>query len=241
MATNKIISAVIAGAGESVRFQRQPKQFVLLDGKPLLYYSLKKLALLEGLSEIIVVTSDIEATKILLQEFNFLSKLKIKVVAGGKLRQHSVFNGFSNVSKSSELVLIHDVARPLFDLSDVKKCIEKAAIFESCVLGIPVIDTIKETKFHNDELIVSKTIDRKDLYIIQTPQVFTYDLLSGAYKMYKDSEDVFTDEAQMIEKSGKEVYLVIGTRRNIKITYTEDLEIASKMLKEDCNYSGISL
>lgn len=245
MIDNKKISIIIAAAGPSVRLKMKDarsKQFVLLKGKPLLFYSLEKFSQLENIYEIIVVTSDVENTRKLLdQGVEKWDTRKIKVVLGGKLRQDSVYNGFKQLSSSCDLVLIHDVARPLFDINDVRLCIEKAIQTGAAVLAVPVIDTIKKSKSDKDGLLVEHTINRENIYSVQTPQVISYDLLFNAYKKYETkgtlgaSPDLFTDESTMIELCGNPVSLIMGSRENIKITYPEDLEIATAILESQCS------
>ena len=237
------LSVIIAGAGNSQRLgglQLKSKQFLLLEGKPLIYYSIEKFLQLENLFEIVVVTNYIDSTNELLSENENLQNIKnvkIKTVLGGKLRQDSVYNGFCALDNSTDLVLIHDVGRPLFDLLDVEKCIEKAIETHAAILAVPVIDTIKKAISDKDELLVENTLNREGLYLIQTPQIFSYALLASSYKTYKNNslegKFVITDEASMVELSGKPVNLVIGDKKNIKITYPEDLEIALAILKEE--------
>lgn len=241
MIGNKKISVIIAAAGPSVRLKMKDtksKQFVLLKGKPLLFYSLEKFSQLENIYEIVVVTNDIESTKRLLDLRPLTFELrKIKIVEGGKLRQDSVYNGFNELDSTCDLVLIHDVARPLFDINDVRLCIEKAIKTGAAVLAVPVIDTVKKSKSDKDGLLVEHTINREGIYSVQTPQVISYDLLFNAYKKYKTKgtlgtpPDLFTDESTMIELCGNPVSLIIGSRKNIKITYPEDLEIATAILE----------
>ena len=237
MIDNKKISIIIAAAGPSVRLKMKDaksKQFVLLNGKPLLFYSLEKFSQLKNIHEVIVVTNDVEGTKRLLDLRPFLRK--IKIVEGGKLRQESVYNGFNELDSTCDLVLIHDVARPLFDINDVRLCIEKAIQTGAAVLAVPVIDTVKKSKSDKDGLLVEHTINREGIYSVQTPQVISYDLLFNAYKKYKTKDtlgtppDLFTDESTMIELCGNPVSLIIGSRKNIKITYPEDIEIAEAIL-----------
>lgn len=235
MENNKTVSVIIAGAGNSTRFGQiffKSKQFLLLNNKPLLFYSLEKFSLIESIEEVIIVTNDIDETNNLLKTKNF--SFVLKVVPGGILRQDSVFNGFCNVNSQSSLVLIHDAARPLFNVSDVKKCIEKALLTGACVLASPVVDTLKKTKTNGDSLVVDCTLSRDMLYSIQTPQVISYSLLDLAYKTYRTKSEwqSLTDETTMIEFLGKPVSLVVGSSRNIKITYPEDLEIARGILRE---------
>ena len=233
----KRISVIIAAAGNASRLNNEnliSKQFLLLDGKPLLIHSLEKFASLQNTFEIIIVTNDIDTTNKLLEDFDFLNKMKIKIIEGSSLRQDSVYNGFCKVDSSAGLVVIHDVARPLFKIEDLEKCIEEASISGAAVLATPVVDTVKSARSDKDRLIVKNTLDRNELFLIQTPQVFSYSLLSSTYKIFRAgaSKQVVTDEANMIEISGESVNLVLGDRKNIKITYPEDLEIASIFLKE---------
>ena len=233
--TNKKISVIIAAAGSSSRLgkcgKNISKQFILLDDKPLLIYSLEKFSLLPDVIEIIVVTNDISATGELLKKYDFSSRIKVQLIQGGDLRQDSVYNGFCKAEPMVDLVLIHDVARPLFDIRDVKKCIEEALLSGAAILAVPVIDTLKKGRQVDGKFESGGTLEREGLYLIQTPQVFSHNLLEEAYKVYRDSS-IFTDEAGMVELFGKSVNLVMGSRKNIKITYPEDLEIASAILKE---------
>ena len=237
---NKLISAIIVAAGNASRLQcgnLKSKGFLLLNGKPLLMYSLEKLALLKSLTEIVIVTNDIANTNELLckNDLGLLKKINMKVVMGGMSRKDSVYHGFCNINSSTDLVLIHDVARPLFDLSTVEKCIREADLSGAAVMAAPVIDTIKKAKSDKDKLLVETTLNRNELYLVQTPQVFRYNLLFEAYKMFNKTANLnsnITDEATMLEHLGKAVSLVLSSGNNMKITYPEDLEIVSAVLKK---------
>lgn len=239
MEKNKFVSVIIAAAGSSTRFSKSKtkfKQFISICGKPLLLYSIEKFCLIKDVKEIITVTNDINATNKILRLRKFSKK--IKLVLGGKLRQDSVYKGFCSVDPKANLVLIHDVSRPLFTVKDTKRCIEAASKTGVAILAVPAIDTLKRGKFHKDKLVVKSTINRNEVYLTQTPQVISSRLLAKAYRIYKSPKNVnkvfskFTDEASMIELLQKSVNLVIGSRTNIKITYPEDLKIASGILKE---------
>ena len=243
MESNKKISIIIAAGGSAERFGQRnliSKQFLLLKNKPLLLYSLEKFLSLKNVVEIVIVTNNVNSTSKLLEEASYPDNVKIKVVEGGKLRQDSVYNGFCNLDTSSNLVVIHDVARPLFEPEDLKKCIDTAFTSGAAVLAVPVIDTIKCAKSDKDRLIVKSTLDRSELFLIQTPQIFRYDLLSMAYEKFRAKSliPLITDEANMIEVIGESVNLVLGDRKNIKITYPEDLEIANSFLKKVTISSG---
>lgn len=229
MQSSKKISVIIAAAGSSTRFEAGiSKQFIMLCNKPLLFYSLEKFLLMENVIEIIVVTNNLIATKEMIKKMKYSVNVNIKVVSGGNLRQDSVVNGFSNIDKNSDLVVIHDVARPLFDIDDVKKCIHQAIKTGTGVLAVSLVDTLKKVRLEKNEILVDKTINRDNLYLIQTPQVFNHDLLAEIYNKFAKvkSKPVVTDEAQIAEILGYTVNLVIGKRDNIKITYPEDLDVA---------------
>jgi len=228
------LSIIIAAAGNASRLgSNKSKQFLKINGKPLLYYSLEKFLKLDNLKEIVIVTNDTEETNILINNFKNNSSVKISGILGGELRQESVQNGFKALSKNTDLVLIHDVGRPLFEINDVKKCIDSAIKSGAAILCIPVVDTIKKGLSDKDKLYIEKTVDRDSLYQIQTPQVFTYKLLKNIYEKSDLSSSVATDEATLVELMGKPVNLVIGSRKNIKITYRDDLEIIEGLLAKE--------
>lgn len=238
MVSNKKISVIITAGGSAERFEQKnliSKQFLLLSGKPLLFYSMEKFLNLKNLLEIIIVTNDADSTKRLLEKTDYADNVEIKIAEGGTLRQDSVFNGFCKVNNSVSLVVIHDVARPLFQTKNLEKCIEAASNTGAAILAVPVVDTIKFSRSDKDRLMVKNTMDRTSLFMVQTPQVFSYNLLLMAYKIFKTpeySEKIVTDEANMIEIIGEEVELIPGDRMNLKITYPEDLNIAEAILKE---------
>lgn len=236
MKDNHKLSVIIAAAGSSTRFgENILKQFILLNNKPLLLYSLENFSVIENITEIIITTNDITRTEKLLKENDLLTQKEIKIVSGGELRQDSVYNGFCKVNPVCSHVIIHDVARPLFEIEALERCIEKAYVYGAAVLGVQAVDTIKKVKSsHSNELIVEKTLQREELYLIQTPQVISYDLLSKIYKDHTGSytsKKIVTDEATMVEQLGEPVHIVIGSSKNIKITYPEDLEIAELLIE----------
>ncbi len=232
--SKKKISVIIAAGGSASRFGQKDltsKQFLLLLGKPLLRYSIEKFIKIKNVFEIIVVTNNIESTNKLINDFDF----KLKIVEGGELRQDSVYKGFCEVDTSTDLVIIHDVARPLFKIENLDKCIERAVITGVAILASPVVDTIKSSISDKDRLLVKETIDRAGMFLIQTPQVFSYNLLDKVYKKFRTpeySKRIVTDEANMAEILGEEVELIPGDRTNIKITYQKDLSLAEGILKE---------
>ena len=247
VAINKKTSVIIVAGGSASRFEQKnliSKQFLLLDDKSLLVHSLEKFVRLKGVIEIIIVTNDVDSTNKLLSEVDCTGNIKIKIIEGGKLRQDSVYNGFCVVDSSTNLIVIHDVARPLFQIKNLERCIEAASVSGSAILAVPVVDTIKASESDKDRLVVKSTVDRTGLYMVQTPQVFSYNLLSRAYKVFKTpeySQKIVTDEANMMEILGEQVELIPGDRTNIKITYPEDLKIAEGILKESENHKKVKI
>ncbi len=138
----------------------------------------------------------------------------------------SLANGLAFVSKNAELVLIHDAARPLIDERSLSSCIKEAKRCNAATLGVPVKATVKKVK----GAVVKDTLDRSELWEIQTPQVFRRDLILKAYKKYRSTEA--TDDAMLVEKLGVGVHITLGSYNNIKITTPEDLIIAEALLKE---------
>lgn len=229
---NRSVSIIIAAGGIATRLGSGiSKQFLLLNGKPFLIHILEKFSMLENVIEVIVVTNDIKATEDILSNYKIKSFNKLEIIEGGKLRQDSVYRGFCRVSPDTDFVLIHDVARPLFNINDAKNCIKEAYKTGAAILAVPVQDTLKRAKLQGNSFFVEKngTVDRENIYIIQTPQVYNYDLLREVYKSFKafNKEVIVTDEAKIFELMDKQVSLVQGSKLNFKITYPEDLEIAN--------------
>ena len=209
-------TAIILAAGKGKRMQSDvPKQYLLLEGHPVLFYSIR--AFEESfIDEIILVTGKDEVDK-----YGF-QKVK-KIVAGGKERYHSVYEGLKAI-EHADYVYIHDGARPFVTneiLERVRKEVEK---HKACVVGMPVKDTIKIAGEGN---LVKDTPDRKNVWQIQTPQTFSYALVKEAYdKLMKKEDDGITDDAMVVEKMLQHpIRLVEGSYENIKSTTPEDLRI----------------
>jgi 2-C-methyl-D-erythritol 4-phosphate cytidylyltransferase len=243
---------IITAAGYGKRMGK-PKQFLEIAGKSMLERTISVFENTEVISEIILVVNreDIERAK----KIKF-SKLK-QIVAGGKERQDSVFNGLKALPDDAKIVAIHDGARPFITIKIIEKAVEEAQKSGAAVVGVPVKDTIKEIKndksfdralrpaqgsteqsrgaqdklqMTNDGRIVFKTIDRESLWAAQTPQVFKKEIILKAYEQGKDKYQV-TDDSMLVEKMGVEVKMVMGSYQNLKITTPEDLKIAEGILR----------
>lgn len=229
--------AVVLAAGKGKRMKAdRPKQYLLLDGKPILYYSLKTLEK-SFIDQVILVAGadDVEFCKKEIVEKYRLQKVTT-VVAGGKERYHSVWNGICQV-KECDYLFIHDGARPFLTqeiLNDAYRCVKK---YDACVAAVPVKDTIKQV---DDSGRVTKTLRRDVLYQIQTPQTFRFTLIKDAYEgMMKQEEELkekgiaITDDAMVVETiTSHEVRISKGAYTNIKITTPEDIWLAESLLKK---------
>lgn len=227
------VGAIIVAAGSSVRFGGDvPKQFRLVNGRPLLSWTIGRLQASERVNQIIVVVAEehllFTAEKVV-DPFGFDKVTNI--VKGGDARQESVFNGLKALPISTDYVAIHDGARPLVALSDIERVIDVAIKERAAILAAPVADTVKRAA---DGYIIA-TLDRSRLYGAQTPQVFQYDLLMESYRAMASGEidDDLTDDAQLIEARGFRVRLVEPEGINLKVTTRDDLEIVAAILQRE--------
>lgn len=229
-------AAIILCAGSGKRMGTDTKkQFMEIDGKPVIYYSIKAFEE-SSVNDIVIVTGeeDIEYVKTeIIEKFGF-KKIKA-VVSGGKERYNSVFNGLKalaeNDSDGDMYVLIHDGARPFVDNDIISRAIKAVKDYGAAVVGMPVKDTIKVVDAND---FVVDTPNRSTLWQIQTPQCFDFKLAFDAYSKLIDDEEAgrlkgvnITDDAMVVEKyTSKNVKLVKGSYENIKITTPEDLKVA---------------
>lgn len=222
-----MLSAIILAAGRGSRLNTSaPKPLVKIGNFPAIVYSLTSLNRHPDIDEIIVVVSagNQQAIIKVLRSYSF-KKIKAFVL-GGARRQDSVSNGLKEISAKSDWVLIHDSARPFIDRQSITKVIAAAKKTGAAILGVPVKATIKSVR---RGLIVDQTLDRANLWEIQTPQVFKTGLIVEAYKKY--SKTNVTDDASLIEKLGKKVRVVLGSDENIKITTSADLLFAGEIAR----------
>ena len=225
-----ICTAVIVAAGKGKRMGTEiSKQFLPLRGKEILTHTVEKFEAAKHIRDIILVTGQdsLQDVRDMVQEYNW--KKVVSVVAGGKERQDSVWNGLQAVSADTEIVLIHDGVRPFVTEEILNDSIETAMEMGGCVAGVPAKDTIKVC---NAENIAVATPDRSTLWQIQTPQTFRKELILQAYAQAKEDGFTGTDDASLAEHSGYPVKVIMGSYRNIKITTKEDLLVGEAFLKE---------
>ena len=220
---NKV--AVIVAGGNGTRMNSTiPKQFLLLKGKPILYYTIQTFLLsYDDLNIILVLPEEYIAAG---QEIidAFFDYKRIQITAGGRTRFHSVQNGLALVTEES-MVFVHDGVRCLLTKELVKRCYEAAIESGS---AIPVVDCKDSVRIIKGEL--NEAIDRTRVKLVQTPQTFHSKILLPAFKI--DYKDKFTDEATVVEAFGLNVNLIEGEENNIKITKPADLIVAEQLLAE---------
>lgn len=209
--------AVIVAGGSGMRMGNEmPKQFLLLDGKPILLYSIDAfLSAFHDIKIILVLPKQyIEYTRELLNNFGYPAH--IQLVEGGATRFHSVKNGISHASHD-DVVFVHDAVRCLVSTQLIERCCEKALTAGSAIPVIPIRDSMRRVAVDGSSEVVS----RDQLYSVQTPQTFQASILIPAFQV--DYKETFTDEATVAEHAGIQVHTVEGEEQNIKITYPDDL------------------
>ena len=219
---------VIVAAGTGSRMNMGiNKQFIKLEGKEVIVYTIEKFYNNPNIDDIVVVVKESEAEffkKEIIEKYNFKN---IKIAYGGKERQDSVYNGLKLLNEKCDVVLIHDGARPFVSDKIIENSINEAKSHKAIVVGVPVKDTIKV--IDNNKNIVD-TPNRSVLWAVQTPQTFDYNILIDAYNDAFESGFYGTDDAMLVERIGHKVKMIEGSYNNIKITTQEDLNIGSQIL-----------
>ncbi len=217
------VSASIPAAGLGLRMGSDiPKQFLLLDGKPILHHTLCALEQCSAVDEIILVVSEGEVEPTRKQMADAHPKVA-KVIVGGKERQDSVGNGLQSLDPATDIVIVHDGVRPFVSPDLIHLTIEAAREWGAAITAIPLTDTIKKV---NAEGRVERTVDRAGLWRVQTPQTFRVSLLKEAFDKARADGFYGTDEGALIEYLGQAVKVVAGSEFNIIITQSEDLALA---------------
>jgi 2-C-methyl-D-erythritol 4-phosphate cytidylyltransferase len=231
------VTAVLPAAGLGTRMGADtPKQFLALDGVPVLLFTLRRLAACPLITDFVIatraeevdsLTSSVEAEKL---------AQPVSVVRGGDTRQDSVANALAEVSPESDLILVHDAVRPLVTLSQIERVIAEAEACDAAILGIPAMDTVKEVKrasLPTDVALITATIPRERVVLAQTPQVFRASLLLEAFARARQDGVTASDEAGLVERLGRDVHVVVGSERNLKITRPGDMELAEFYLRQE--------
>ena len=220
------VSAIILAAGSGNRFGEK-KQFKKLNEKPIWVYSLNIFSRSECVDELIlVIPNDSLETLKKSQFFKSLNKENnIKLVSGGESRKDSVVNGLKAVNKANNIVCIHDAARPFIKTSYIEDSIDACSEFDGAIIAIPVVDTVKKA----DNKQIKNTIDRKSLWMAQTPQTFQKEKLLYAIKNFSHLN--ITDESMLMEEANFKIKLIEGDQSNFKITNEMDWELAKVIVE----------
>jgi 2-C-methyl-D-erythritol 4-phosphate cytidylyltransferase len=225
-----MVTAIVLAAGRSTRMGGGPnKQFIELCGKPLIYYSLAAFEACPNIEAIILVRRPdyAEQAEQVVREFGF--KKVAALTDGGVERQNSVWSGLQKCDPATDIVAVHDGARPLLTHALIESTIISVQAHGTGIAATKVVDTIKEA---NDDKTVIRTVDRTKLWAVQTPQTVRFSLLREAYTNVFLKKMVVTDEAAAIESLGQKVHLVETPFLNLKITTPADLAIAEALLRQ---------
>jgi 2-C-methyl-D-erythritol 4-phosphate cytidylyltransferase len=218
------VSVIIVAAGRGKRFGSS-KQFALLKGKSVLDWCLEKFEANKNVAEIILVLRDENLRGKYLRRYHKI----VDVARGGERRQDSVLSGLRRIDpEKADIILVHDGVRPLVEQDLIDRVIAAVQEKGAVVPAIPLEETIKLIEKQE----VKKTLDREKLFRIQTPQGFIYRILKHALDKAKDDKFYGTDEASLVERTGKRVSVVAGDPKNIKITSREDLKIAEALIED---------
>jgi 2-C-methyl-D-erythritol 4-phosphate cytidylyltransferase len=236
------VTAIVPAAGSGLRMEgKVPKQFLVLDGLPILTHTLKVLELSPRIDEVILVVPEPHVS---FCQTEIVSKYRLKkvskVIPGGKQRQDSVYEGLKVVSSDTEWVVIHDGVRPFVTREMIESAIESAReAKDGAVVAIPMRDTPKEVTFDGPGRgdgpagqagRITKTLDRQNLWLAQTPQVFRKSLFLKAHEEARSLGIYGTDDAALVERLGGCIRIVLGSEENIKVTTPADLYLADAII-----------
>ena len=220
------VGAIIPAAGRGKRIGASiPKQFLEIQGKPLLHHTLTVFASCKLIDYVVLVMPRADVNEV---GKDWMNKYKIvqEVVVGGEQRQDSVYNGFNSLEKGTDIVVVHDGVRPFTTPQMITATVEAAQQYGAAITAIPVSDTVKQAA----DGFVKQTVSRDGLWRVQTPQAFQHGLLQQAFKKAQKDSYYGTDEGSLVEYLGERVKIVPGSELNIKITRKEDLVLGESLL-----------
>src|ERR1700733_9773165 len=231
------VAAIIPAAGLGTRMGAEmPKQFLELDGMPLVIFTLRRLAACSAITDFFLSTRADDVVALQDKVAKAALGRPARVVHGGDTRQQSVANALAQVDSATEVVLVHDAVRPFVTVEQIDRVIVEARKRGAAILGIPAIDTVKEVKrtsLPEDMALITSTIPRERIVLAQTPQAFQYALLRDAFKKAQQDGIVGSDESSIVERAGHDVFVVLGSQRNLKITRPGDMELAQFYLSQE--------
>jgi 2-C-methyl-D-erythritol 4-phosphate cytidylyltransferase len=240
------VVAIIPAAGLGTRMASSPsargkkpaasKQFTELGGTPILIHTLRKFAASPEVAEIYIALrgNEIEGFRSRLEkESKDVLRKKIHLVEGGEHRQQSVANAMTSISAADDdIVLVHDAVRPFVTEEIIHDVILAAQKYGAAIAGLPAVDTVKQVERTSDGALITATLPRERVVMAQTPQGFRYHVLKKAFDAATADGFMGTDEASLVERSGHDVAVVMGSPRNIKITAPADMELAEFYLRK---------
>lgn len=223
--------APVPSAKDAKSKKAQPtKQFTELGGTPILVHTLRKFTAVDAVSEIWVALreNEIEGFRERLQrEAKDVLKKKVELVVGGEHRQQSVEHALNAISAATDdVVLVHDAVRPFVTKEIIQEVIDAAKKYGAAIAGLPATDTVKQVERTAEGAIIKSTIPRAGVVLAQTPQGFRYDVIKKVFDEAAADGFTGTDEASLAERAGREVAVVMGSPKNIKITTPADMELA---------------
>ncbi|MGH9606314.1 MAG: 2-C-methyl-D-erythritol 4-phosphate cytidylyltransferase [Terracidiphilus sp.] len=228
------VFTILPAAGLGTRMAGpQPKQFLALDGVPILIHSLRAFAAVERVTAIYVAVRRAEMERVEAQAADYGFAGRIHMVEGGDKRQESVANALAALpAEDNDIVLVHDAVRPLIDAATIERTIDAVVEHGAAIVGLPAVDTIKQVERTAHGALITSTIPREFIVQAQTPQGFRYGLLQSAFAEATADGFVGTDEASVVERAGHPVAVVHGSQVNLKITQPGDLELAEFYLRQ---------
>ncbi|MCL2816966.1 MAG: 2-C-methyl-D-erythritol 4-phosphate cytidylyltransferase [Clostridiales bacterium] len=223
-------AAIVLAAGRGSRMGEQKnKAYLDLAGKPVLVWSLELFQSCAEIKKIILAAApdELETARFLVEKFA-IGKVSA-IVAGGESRAFSVANALAHAGYDCPLIAVHDAARPLLRMEQLRLVMETAAATGAAILAAPLKETVKQAR---EDKTVAATLDRSLLFAAQTPQVFHAGILRRAYETAGSRLAAATDDAALVEMSGQAVHIVEGSHENIKLTTPEDLAVAEALLRK---------
>jgi 2-C-methyl-D-erythritol 4-phosphate cytidylyltransferase len=224
------VTAIIAAAGAGRRMKTdRPKQLLVLNGSPILIYTIRKFDMCRLVDNVIVAAprESVEEVRRLVAGAGFSKP--VSVVQGGARRQDSVAIALQHLSPDTTIVAVHDAVRPFVGVGEIEAAIREAEKSGAAVLAVPIVDTIKQIRRD----VIDSTLTREHLVLAQTPQVFRVEVLREAFERARRDDYYGTDESSLVERLGHSVSIVRGSERNIKITRPSDLTLARAFLEEE--------
>jgi 2-C-methyl-D-erythritol 4-phosphate cytidylyltransferase len=224
-----------AGAKAKPAQAARSKQFAELGGTPIILHTLRRFAGVDVVNEIWVALREQEIPGFrarLESDARDVLKKKVELVAGGEHRQQSVGQALNAVTAAADdIVLVHDSVRPFVTEEIILEVIEAAQRYGAAIAGVPAVDTVKQVERTAEGALIKATLPRAGIVLAQTPQGFRYDVIKKAFDAASADEFLGTDESSLVERSGHDVAVVMGSPRNMKITAPADMELAEFYLK----------